>query len=90
MFIDNPTRMLSNILHMYTTYYAMPETKDHIYGVVHPALSALNWKDFLPCLKDIEAMTKIIGKFLPQSHAFLGAIFIQVFIYLFLYIHILL
>ena len=52
--------------------YNTKNAQDHIYGVVHPALSALNWKDFLPELKDIEAMTKIITKFLPQSHAFLG------------------
>ena len=70
--------LLSKLLSMYSSYYASAGTKDHIFGVVHPALASLDWSTFSPTVRDIDAMMKIISMFLPQSHAFLGTIFVQI------------
>ena len=75
---EDQSLTLSNLLNIYTTYYAATGIKDHIFGVVHPALSSLDWSNFSPSLTDIEAMMKIISMFLPQCHAFLGTIFVQI------------
>ena len=75
---DGRNIVFSNLLSMYSSYYASAGIKDHIFGVVHPALSALNWAAFLPSLGDIDAMMKIISMFLPQCHAFLGTLFVQI------------
>jgi len=69
---------LSNVLGMYSAYYATAGIKDHIFGVVHPGLSCLPWSTFCPNLGDIDAMMKIISMFLPQCHAFMGTIFVQI------------
>ena len=71
-------QVLSSLLQLYSDYYASASTKDHIFGVVHPALTGLDWAAFKPSLTDIDAMMKIIGMFLPQSHAFLGTVFVQI------------
>jgi len=75
---ESESNVLSNLLFLYSDYYASSGTKDHIFGVVHPALTSLDWSLFKPNLKDIDAMMKIIGMFLPQSHAFLGTTFVQI------------
>ena len=75
---EDKSTTLSNVLKMYSTYYATSGIKDHIFGVVHPGLSCLAWSSFNPGLADIDAMMKIISMFLPQSHAFLGTIFVQI------------
>jgi len=69
--------MLSHLLALYAEHYAQAAIKDHIFGVIHPALAALPWADFRPRLTDVDAMMKIISQFLPQCHAFLGTIFVQ-------------
>ena len=69
--------VLSHLLALYADSYATPAIKDHIFSVIHPALAALPWSDFRPQLGDVDAMMKIISQFLPQCHAFLGTIFVQ-------------
>uniref|UniRef100_A0A6A7FV46 Ectopic P granules protein 5 homolog isoform X3 n=1 Tax=Hirondellea gigas TaxID=1518452 RepID=A0A6A7FV46_9CRUS len=71
--------VLSRILHRYCTTMADKEVKEHVLMQVHThLLSALPWHHLTPTLQHLQLVTKIINKYLPECHSFLGQIMIQV------------
>lgn len=72
----------SNILNFvwqwYVSCFAHNSVKDHILGPIHSTFLTLPWESFWPSVNDLEAMFRVIDQYLPESHAFLGHIFISV------------
>jgi len=75
---DVNNAVLSKVWILYASQWAQAGVKDHIFGVIHPALAALQWSGFTPNQHDVDLMVKVMGMFLPSCHAFLGTIFVQI------------
>ena len=72
------SRVLSRLWAMYASHWAVAGVKDHVFGVIHPVLAALDWSRMAPTHHDLDLMVKVMGMFLPSCHAFLGTIFVQI------------
>ncbi|XP_063226634.1 ectopic P granules protein 5 homolog [Bacillus rossius redtenbacheri] len=81
-FIVDTLPACSNILcfvwQYYVSCYAYPSVKDYVLNVVHANLLSLPWDRFWPSIQDIECMLKVVDQYLPDCHAFLGSVFIEV------------
>ena len=69
---------LSLLWRLYCRHWGAPGSKEHVQGVVHPALLLLPWQAWRPALQEVELMVRLMGQFAPASHAFLGALFLRV------------
>lgn len=72
------SNILSFIWHWYVTNYAHTSVKDHVLNVIHSSFIALPWHNFWPSINDLELMLKVVEQYLPESHVFLGHVFIEV------------
>ena len=70
--------VLSKMWTLYATQWAQAGVKDHIFGVIHPAISTLQWTSFRPSQYDIDLMVRVMDMFLPPCHSFLGTVFVQI------------
>jgi hypothetical protein len=75
---DSSNLILSKLWILYATQWAQAGVKDHIFGVIHPALCALQWETFRPSQHDIDLMVRVMDMFLPPCHSFLGTVFVQI------------
>ncbi|XP_017889287.1 ectopic P granules protein 5 homolog isoform X2 [Ceratina calcarata] len=71
-------KILSSLWQSYVTNYAHPSVKEHVLNVIHGNFLTLPWDRFNPNLNDLELMVKILDQFLPDSHLFLGTVFISI------------
>ena len=65
---------LSLVWQLYASQWAQVGVKEHVLGVVHPALLTLDWAQFRPSSRDVELMVRLVGSYLPACHAFLGSL----------------
>ena len=72
------SQVLSRLWAMYASHWAVAGVKDHVHGVIHPVLAALDWSRMVPTHNDLEGMVRVMGMFLPACHAFLGTFFVQI------------
>ncbi|RZF35978.1 hypothetical protein LSTR_LSTR005391 [Laodelphax striatellus] len=72
------TNILSFVWQFYVIKYAHASVKEHILSLMHSRLLTLPWNRFMPSFQDIDLMLRVVDQFLPDCHAFLGAIFIEV------------
>ena len=72
------SQVLSRLWAMYASHWAVAGVKDHVHGVIHPVLAALDWSRMVPTHNDLEFMVRVMGMFLPACHAFLGTFFVQI------------
>ncbi|CAG7722933.1 unnamed protein product [Allacma fusca] len=81
-FADNlpgASGLLSELLNFYLNHYAQPGVKDHVVCIVNNSfINLIPWKVFWPSLNDLEGMNKVVEKYLPAAHSFLGCIFVQI------------
>ena len=74
----NNTNFNLKVWKMYATHWAQSGVKDHVFGVLHPVLSSLDWSSLSPTQQDLDLMVKVMELFLPSCHAFLGTFFVQI------------
>ncbi|XP_044253867.1 ectopic P granules protein 5 homolog isoform X2 [Tribolium madens] len=70
--------ILSFIWQWYVTSFAHNAVKVHILGPVHHSFLTFPWESFWPSVTDLEFMLRVIDQYLPESHSFLGHIFMAV------------
>lgn len=63
---------------LYCRQWGVAGSKEHVQGVVHPALATLPWHRFAPDLQEVEMMVRLVSQFSPTTHAFLGTVFLKV------------
>ncbi|XP_008546899.1 ectopic P granules protein 5 homolog [Microplitis demolitor] len=71
-------KILGYLWQFYVTNFANASIKDHILNVIHGNFLSLPWDKFLPGLTDVEFMVKVVDQYLPDSHLFLGSIFVMI------------
>ncbi|XP_011503160.1 PREDICTED: ectopic P granules protein 5 homolog [Ceratosolen solmsi marchali] len=71
-------KVLCFLWQFYVTNYAHASIKDHILNVVHGNFLTLSWDKFNPSITNVEFMVKVIDQYLPDSHLFLGSVFVSV------------
>ncbi|KAK0092983.1 hypothetical protein PV326_000174 [Microctonus aethiopoides] len=72
------SKILCYLWQFYVSNYAHSSIKDHILNVMHGNFLSLPWDRFSPEINDVELMVKVVDQYLPDSHLFLGSIFISV------------
>ncbi|KAH0560783.1 ectopic P granules protein 5 homolog isoform X1 [Cotesia glomerata] len=71
-------KILGYLWQFYVTNFANASIKDHVLNVIHGNFLSLPWDKFLPELTDVEFMVKVVDQYLPDSHLFLGNIFMMI------------
>jgi len=59
-------------------HFAQSSTTGHVLAPIHEGLAQLPWERFLPPAQHVELLYDSLQKFLPESHAMLGHIFIRI------------
>lgn len=72
------SNLLGYIWQFYVSHFAHTAIKDHTLAVVHTNLLTLPWMRFWPAPSHLDLMLKVVDQYLPDCHAFLGAIFIEI------------
>ncbi|XP_058795354.1 ectopic P granules protein 5 homolog isoform X2 [Phymastichus coffea] len=72
------SKVMCFLWQFYVMNYTHASIKDHVLNVVHGNFLSLPWDKFTPSVADVEFMVKVIDQYLPDSHLFLGTIFISV------------
>lgn len=75
---ESANEVLVLVWRLYCRQWGAQGSKEHVQGVVHPALLALPWHLFRPNLPEVEQMVRLMGQFAPTTHSFLGAVFLRV------------
>lgn len=70
--------ILSFIWQWYVTSFAHSAVKVHVLGPIHHSFLTFPWENFWPSVTDLEFMLRVIDQYLPESHSFLGHIFMSV------------
>ncbi|XP_043289159.1 ectopic P granules protein 5 homolog isoform X2 [Venturia canescens] len=72
------SKILCFLWQFYVTNFAHASVKDHILNVVHGNFMSLPWDKFNPGIGDVELMVKVVDQYLPDSHLFLGSVFVAI------------
>ncbi|XP_003703213.1 ectopic P-granules autophagy protein 5 isoform X2 [Megachile rotundata] len=76
--LPTSSKILCFIWQFYVTNFAHASVKNHILNVIHGNFLSLPWNKFYPTVNDVEFMVKVVDQYLPDSHLFLGSIFISI------------
>lgn len=71
-------QLLGHIFHWYEAHYANVFVPRHVRQTLHAALRRLPWERFRPLPVHIECIHRALQQFLPESHAFMGHVFVRV------------
>ncbi|XP_034233842.1 ectopic P granules protein 5 homolog isoform X2 [Thrips palmi] len=72
------SNLLGYIWQFYVSHFAHTAIKEHTLTVVHTNLLTLPWMRFWPAPSHLDLMLKVVDQYLPDCHAFLGAVFIEI------------
>ncbi|XP_052127026.1 ectopic P granules protein 5 homolog [Frankliniella occidentalis] len=72
------SNLLGFIWQFYVSHFAHTAIKEHTLTVVHTNLLTLPWMRFWPAPSHLDLMLKVVDQYLPDCHAFLGVLFIEI------------
>ncbi|XP_064550516.1 ectopic P granules protein 5 homolog [Drosophila montana] len=71
-------KILEHVFAWYVHHFAQLNVAGHVLAPIHEGLAQLPWERFLPPAKHIELLYESVQRFIPESHAMLGHIFIRI------------
>ncbi|XP_017104957.2 ectopic P granules protein 5 homolog [Drosophila bipectinata] len=77
-FLPSSNKILEHVFAWYVHHFAQPNIAGYVLAPIHEGLAQLPWQRFLPPAQHIELLYESLQRFLPESHAMLGHIFIRV------------
>uniref|UniRef100_B3P3B0 GG16333 n=1 Tax=Drosophila erecta TaxID=7220 RepID=B3P3B0_DROER len=77
-YLPSSNKILEHVFAWYVHHFAQPNTAGHVLAPIHEGLAQLPWERFLPPAQHVELLYDSLQKFLPESHAMLGHIFIRI------------
>lgn len=69
--------LLGYVFDHYEACFANPKAALHVLEPVHETFLQLPWEHFRPFPAHVEGFHRILQQFLPESHAFVGKVFLQ-------------
>lgn len=76
--ISDSQIILGYVLHQYDVAFVNMNMPKYIVEPLHKELLGLQWKYFKPKMVHIDLFNRILQQFLPESHAFIGNIFLKI------------
>lgn len=76
--IPNSQIILNHVIHQYEVCFVNKSIPKYVLEPLHKALLTLPWQLFHPKLHHIDLIHRILQQFLPDCHAFIGSVFIQI------------
>ncbi|XP_017140447.2 ectopic P granules protein 5 homolog [Drosophila miranda] len=77
-YLPSSSMILEHVFAWYVHHFAQPNMAGHVLAPIHEGLAQLPWERFLPPAKHIELLYESLQRFMPESHAMLGHIFIRI------------
>nr|NP_650752.2 ectopic P-granules autophagy protein 5, isoform C [Drosophila melanogaster]Q9VE34.2 RecName: Full=Ectopic P granules protein 5 homolog [Drosophila melanogaster]AAF55595.2 ectopic P-granules autophagy protein 5, isoform C [Drosophila melanogaster] len=77
-YLPSSNKILEHVFAWYVHHFAQSSTTGHVLAPIHEGLAQLPWERFLPPAQHVELLYDSLQKFLPESHAMLGHIFIRI------------
>lgn len=77
-YLPASSKILEHAFAWYVHHFAQLNVASHVLVPIHEGLSQLPWERFLPPAQHIELLYKSLQRFIPESHAMLGHIFIRI------------
>ncbi|XP_034112376.2 ectopic P granules protein 5 homolog [Drosophila albomicans] len=77
-YLPSSNKILEHTFAWYVHHFAQPNVARHVLSPLHEGLAQLPWERFLPPAKHIELLYDSLQRFVPESHAMLGHIFIRI------------
>ncbi|EDV91356.1 GH17394 [Drosophila grimshawi] len=77
-YLPASNKILEHVFAWYIHHFAQLNVAGHVLAPIHEGLAQLPWERFLPPATHIELLYKSLQRFIPESHAMLGHIFIRI------------
>ncbi|XP_016985100.2 ectopic P granules protein 5 homolog [Drosophila rhopaloa] len=77
-YLPSSNKILEHVFAWYVHHFAQPNIAGHVLAPIHEGLAQLPWERFLPPAQHVESLYDSLQRFLPESHAMLGHIFIRI------------
>lgn len=77
-YLPASNKILEHTFAWYVHHFAQHNVARHVLSPMHEGLAQLPWERFLPPAKHIELLYESLQRFVPESHAMLGHIFIRI------------
>ncbi|ALC46612.1 CG14299 [Drosophila busckii] len=72
------SRILEHVFAWYVHHFAQANVAGHVLAPIHEGLAQLPWERFCPPDQHVELLYGSLQRFVPESHAMLGHIFIRI------------
>ncbi|XP_017037889.1 ectopic P granules protein 5 homolog [Drosophila kikkawai] len=77
-YLPSSNKILEHVFAWYVHHFAQPNIAGHVLAPIHEGLAQLPWQRFLPPAQHVELLYDSLQRYLPESHAMLGHIFIRI------------
>ncbi|XP_017041076.1 LOW QUALITY PROTEIN: ectopic P granules protein 5 homolog [Drosophila ficusphila] len=77
-YLPSSSKILEHVFAWYVHHFAQPNIAGHVLAPIHEGMAQLPWERFQPPAQHVELLYDSLQKFLPESHAMLGHIFIRI------------
>lgn len=77
-YLPASSKILEHVFAWYVHHFAQLNVAGHVLAPIHEGLAQLPWERFLPPAQHIELLYESVQRFIPESHAMLGHIFIRI------------
>ncbi|XP_052836525.1 ectopic P granules protein 5 homolog [Drosophila gunungcola] len=77
-YLPSSNKILEHVFAWYVHHFAQPNIAGHVLGPIHEGMAQLPWERFLPPTQHVDLLYDSLQRFLPESHAMLGHIFIRI------------
>ncbi|XP_030371319.1 ectopic P granules protein 5 homolog [Scaptodrosophila lebanonensis] len=77
-YLPSSPKILEHVFAWYVHHFALPNVAGYVLAPIHDGLSQLPWERFTPKVMHIDQLYDSVQKYVPESHAMLGHIFIRI------------